>query len=111
MLERAAVGLGASRLRAFLSTTLPLSLPGVVVGALLVFLLALGFFVTPALLGGRKEQMLSMVIETQVNEVLDWGFAAALCVMLLLATCCGCGLILLFMSMPGRRGLLLEGKA
>lgn len=86
LLELSAVGLGASRFRAFTSTVLPLSVPGIVAGASLVFLLALGFFVTPALLGGRKEQMLSMVIEAQVNEILNWGFASALCVLLIVAT-------------------------
>jgi putative spermidine/putrescine transport system permease protein len=86
MLEWSAMSLGAGRLRAFASTVLPLSVPGLVVGSSIVFLLSLGFFVTPTLLGGRREQMLSMVIEAQVNELLNWGFAAALSAILILAT-------------------------
>ena len=93
MLELSAVGLGASRLRAFFSTIFPLSLPGMLSGAALVLMMALGFFVTPALLGGRKEQMISMLIETQVNKLLNWGFASALCVLLILATALFGGLL------------------
>lgn len=93
MLELSAVGLGASRLRAFVSTTFPLSLPGMLSGAALVFMMALGFFITPALLGGRKEQMISMLIETQVNKLLNWGFASGLCVLLILATALFGGLL------------------
>ena len=59
---------------------------GMLGGAALVFMLALGFFVTPALLGGRKEQMLSMLIEAQVNKLLNWSFASTLCVLLITAT-------------------------
>lgn len=84
-LEKIARGLGASKIRAFASTILPLSTTGIFAGASLVFLLSLGFFVTPALLGGRKEQMLSIIIEQQVNKILDWGFAASLSTVLLLS--------------------------
>jgi len=93
MLEMSAVGLGASRVRAFFSTVFPLSLPGMLSGAAIVFMLSLGFFVTPALLGGRKEQMLSMLIEAQVNKLLDWGFASALCVILIASTAIFGGLL------------------
>jgi ABC-type spermidine/putrescine transport system permease subunit I len=86
MLERCALGLGASRVRAFFSTVFPLSLPGVLSGAALVFMLSLGFFVTPALLGGPKQQMISTLIESQVNQLLNWGFASALCFVLILST-------------------------
>jgi putative spermidine/putrescine transport system permease protein len=86
MLELCAMGLGASRLRAFFSTVFVLSLSGLLSGVALVFTLALGFFVTPALLGGAKEQMLSILIEAQVNRLLDWGFASALCVVLIATT-------------------------
>jgi putative spermidine/putrescine transport system permease protein len=85
-IEWSATSLGASRLRAFCSTTLPLSAPGVVAGSAIVFLLSLGFFVTPALLGGPREQTISMIIEAQVNQLLNWGFAAALSVVLILIT-------------------------
>lgn len=85
-LLQAAEGLGASPLRSFLRVYLPLSLPGVGAGCLLVFILALGFFITPALLGGPKEIMLSMIIEQQISQALNWGFAAALSVILLVVT-------------------------
>lgn len=75
---RAAAVLGAGRLRAFVEVMLPLSLPGVVSGFLLVFLTALGFFVTPALLGSPQEMMIATLISQQIREILDWPFAAAL---------------------------------
>lgn len=86
MFEQCALGLGASRIRAFFSTVFPLSLPGALTGAALVFMLSLGFFVTPALLGGPKQEMISMLIESQVNQLLNWGFASALCFVLILST-------------------------
>ncbi|MDI3559088.1 ABC transporter permease [Bradyrhizobium sp. Arg816] len=75
---RAAAVLGATRLRTFLEVILPLSLPGVVSGSLLVFLTALGFFITPALLGSPQEMMISTLVSKQIREILDWPFAAAL---------------------------------
>jgi ABC-type spermidine/putrescine transport system permease subunit I len=85
-LSRAAEGLGAPAWRAFLRITLPLSLPGVFAGCALVFVLSLGFFITPALLGGGRVIMIAMLIEQQVREFLDWPFAAALSTVLLAAT-------------------------
>lgn len=82
----AARSLGASPLRAFVRVFFPLSLPGVFAGALFVFILALGFYVTPALLGGPSDLTVSMLIAQQVSELLAWGFASALAVTLLLAT-------------------------
>jgi ABC-type spermidine/putrescine transport system permease subunit I len=84
--SRAAEGLGASRWRIFLRVILPLSLPGVAAGCALVFVLALGFFITPALLGGGRVIMIAMLIEQQVREFLDWPFAAALSAVLLATT-------------------------
>lgn len=75
---RAASVLGAGRIRAFFEVLLPLSMPGVVSGFILVFLTALGFFVTPALLGSPQEMMIATLISQQLREVLDWPFAAAL---------------------------------
>jgi ABC-type spermidine/putrescine transport system permease subunit I len=92
-LPRAAEGLGASPWRAFLRVTLPLSLPGVAAGCALVFVLSLGFFITPALLGGGRVIMISMLIEQQVRELLEWPFAAALSAVLLAATLVIYGLI------------------
>lgn len=85
-LKRAAEGLGAPAWRVFLRVTLPLSLPGVFAGCALVFVISLGFFITPALLGGGRVIMIAMLIEQQVREFLDWPFAAALATVLLAAT-------------------------
>jgi len=85
-LEKAAQNLGASRWQAFWKVTFPLSLPGIGAGALLVFIMALGFFITPALLGGRKEQMLSNLIQIQVVDLLNWPFASAMSTILLIVT-------------------------
>lgn len=85
-LPRAAEGLGASRWSIFRRVTLPLSRAGVGAGCALVFVLSLGFFITPALLGGGRVMMISMLIEQQVRETLDWPFAAALSAVLLAVT-------------------------
>jgi ABC-type spermidine/putrescine transport system permease subunit I len=85
-LLRAAESLGASPRRALVTVLLPLALPGIASGALLVFLIAIGFFITPALLGGPKQVMISNLIEVQVIELLNWGFGAALAFVLLVAT-------------------------
>jgi len=85
-LEKAAQNLGATRWQTFWRVTFPLSLPGIGAGALLVFIMALGFFITPALLGGRKELMLSNLIEIQVVDLLNWPFASAMSVILLVVT-------------------------
>ena len=84
--SRAAANLGASPATAFRRVVLPLSLPGVLAGCLLVFVLALGFYITPALLGGLRDQMISQLIVEQVEDQLDWGFAAAMSVLLMAAT-------------------------
>ncbi len=84
--SRAAANLGASPATAFRRIVLPLSLPGVLAGCLLVFVLALGFYITPALLGGPRDQMISQLIVEQVERQLDWGFASAISVLLMGAT-------------------------
>lgn len=78
--------LGASPTRAFLHIFVPLSLPGLSAAALLVFIMGLGFFVTPALLGGRRETMIGTLIQQQVVLLGDWNSAAILSVLLLAAT-------------------------
>lgn len=83
---RAAASLGAPPRHAFYHVFLPLSLPGVVNGCLLVFTLCLGFYVTPVLLGSPQDMMISQVIAQQVEELLAWGFASALSIVLLAAT-------------------------
>lgn len=85
-LERAALNLGAGPLRAFWHVTLPLSRPGIAAGCLMVFILALGFYVTPALLGGPRTLLMATLIGQQTTELLDWPFAGALSAVLLLST-------------------------
>lgn len=85
-LLKAASIMGATPARGFLEVFLPLSLPGIIGGGLLVFIQALGFFVTPALLGGPQDTMIAMLIELQISQLLNWGLAAALSSVLLIAT-------------------------
>jgi putative spermidine/putrescine transport system permease protein len=82
-LEQAARNLGASRLRAFLEVTLPLSLPGILAGSLLVFALSISAYVTPFLMGGTNVLTLPMLIYQQVSSSFNLGFAGALGVILL----------------------------
>lgn len=103
---RAARNLGASDWKAFWHVFLPMSLPGVVGGALLVFILAVGYFITPRLLGGPRDQMIAMVIEEQVELGVDWGFASALAIILLLLTTAG---FILYDRVVGLK-TLLESK-
>jgi putative spermidine/putrescine transport system permease protein len=90
---RAAANLGAPPMSAFLRVFVPLSLPGVVAGCLLVFVLALGFYITPALLGGLHDQMISQLIVQQIQQRLDWGFGTAMSVVLMVIT-----LVILFVA-------------
>src|SRR5262245_50051863 len=85
-LPKAARGLGASTPRIVTTIYLPLTLRGIVAGVTLVFVVSLGFYITPALLGGGKVLMFAMVIEQQVREFLAWNFAGALSVILLAVT-------------------------
>jgi ABC-type spermidine/putrescine transport system permease subunit I len=85
-LLKAAQNLGANRRQAFLRVYLPLSLSGLATGCLLVFVSALGFFVTPALLGGRGDMMIAMLIDSQISQLLDWGLGSALAVVLFAIT-------------------------
>ena len=82
-LEEAARGLGASRSRTFIEVTLPLSMPGILAGSLLVFALAISAYVTPVLLGGNNVLTLPMLIYQQVSASFNLGFAGALGVVLL----------------------------
>lgn len=85
-LIRAAQNLGASDWQAFRRVFLPLSLPGLAAGSTLLFAIGLGFFITPALLGGGKVTLIAVLIEANVRETLDWPLAAALSAVLLAAT-------------------------
>lgn len=82
-LPRAAATLGARPGTAFWKIYFPLSMPGVAAAALMVFVTAIGFFITPALLGGRHQTMITQLIIDQVLQALNWGFAGAISVLLL----------------------------
>jgi ABC-type spermidine/putrescine transport system permease subunit I len=82
-LPRAALTLGARPGTAFWKVYFPLSMPGVAAASIMVFVTAIGFFIFPALLGGRRETMISQIIIDQVQQTLDWGFAGAVSVLLL----------------------------
>ncbi len=82
----AAASLGANPLRAFLRVLLPLSLRGIVSGSLLVFMTAIGYYITPALIGGPRDQMISSVIAFYATGSANWGMAGALGLVLLAAT-------------------------
>ncbi|MDQ4061511.1 MAG: ABC transporter permease subunit, partial [Pseudomonadota bacterium] len=89
-LIQAAQSLGAAPAQSFWLIYFKLSLPGVTAGGLLVFISSLGFFIVPALLGGRRETMLAQLIITQVQELLNWAFAGALAAMMLLSALVTC---------------------
>jgi putative spermidine/putrescine transport system permease protein len=82
-LPRAALTLGARPGTAFWRVYFPLSMPGVAAGAIMVFVTALGFFIVPQLLGGRKEVMITQLIIEQVLQMLNWGFAGSISVLML----------------------------
>jgi ABC-type spermidine/putrescine transport system permease subunit I len=104
-LARAASGLGATPWATFRQITLPLSMPGVAAGMLLVFVLALGFYITPAMVGGPREITLSMLIAQQVDQ-LKWAYAATLSAVLLATAL---GIIAVFYRLPGVSGALRMG--
>ena len=83
---RAATSLGAPPATAFWRVYLPLAAPGVAAGALMVFILALGYYITPALVGGGADQMLSAFVATYTTDTGNWGLAAALGALMLVTT-------------------------
>jgi ABC-type spermidine/putrescine transport system permease subunit I len=85
-LLRAGEILGAGPARLFFRVYLPLSLPGVNAGTMLVFITALGFFITPSLLGGGRTVMAAMIIEQEADIYLDWPMASAIATVLLIMT-------------------------
>jgi ABC-type spermidine/putrescine transport system permease subunit I len=85
-LNTASASLGAHPLRTFLRVTLPLTSAGTAAGALLTFIVGLGFYITPAMLGGAREMMISNLIAFNVREVLNWPLAFSLSTSLLAST-------------------------
>ena len=83
---RAAASLGAPGWKRFLRVYLPMTMPGVAAGALMVFMLSVGFYITPALVGGPDDQMVSYFIAFFTNQTINWGMAAALACLLLAMT-------------------------
>ena len=83
---RAAASLGAPPFTAFTRVYLPLAAPGVAAGSLMVFILALGYYITPALVGGGSDQMLSYFVATYTTDTGNWGLAAALGLLMLAST-------------------------
>lgn len=83
---RAAAVCGASQWQAFTRVLLPLAAPGLASGALMVFVMSLGYFVTPALLGGTANMMLAELIAQLVQSLLNWGLAGAVAFMLMVVT-------------------------
>ncbi len=83
---RAAHSLGATPFKAFWSVYVPQTLPGIGAGALMVFIQALGYYITPALVGGSRDQMISYFVAFFVNERVNWSMASALGLLLLVLT-------------------------
>lgn len=85
-LVSAAQSLGARPATAFRKVYFPLSMQGVASGCILVFIMGIGYFITPSLLGGQKDTMISQLIQVQVSTLLNWGFASSIAFILLAIT-------------------------
>lgn len=101
---RAARSLGAPPLFAFWRVYAPQTLPGVAAGCLMTFILSLGYYITPALVGGPRDQMMSNFIATYINRDLNWGMAAALACLLLVMTL---SIYLVFLRLVGAERIKL----
>lgn len=101
-LYRVAQIMGAGPLRVFWSITLPLSLPGAMAGALMALTLSTGMYITPALLGGRKEMMMANLVDFYTRQTLDWAMASAIAILLLLMSAV---LIALMLKARGQEGV------
>jgi len=85
-LVKAAESLGASPVRAFFEVTLPLSLPGILAGSVLVFTMSMSAFVTPAVLGGSRVRVVAYLVYEEFLQSLNWPFGAALALVLVVLT-------------------------
>ena len=82
----AARGMGASRMRTFWQVFLPMTVPGVLGAAVITFIFSLGFFITPAILGGGRSVLIAEFIYVQTFQTVNWGLAGAISVVLVAAT-------------------------
>jgi len=98
--ERAAMSLGAGRVRTFLTVTLPLTWPGIVGGFLLAFAIAISAYATPAILGGPGTQVMATLIRSFMVQALDWALGSAMGAILLISSI---ALLLLTSALGGRR--------
>ena len=78
--------LGAGKTMTFFRIFLPLSLPGIMSGFFIVFLNTMGYYIVPALVGGQKSQMISQTIQNELSGVLNWNFASAISIILVMVT-------------------------
>jgi putative spermidine/putrescine transport system permease protein len=101
---RAAASLGAGPISAFATVYFPQTVPGLGAGCLLVFILAIGFYITPALVGGSGDQMISSIISELALGTANWGLASALALLLL---CCIAIIYPVFGRYAGATGLKL----
>ena len=99
-LERAAMSLGAGRIRTFLMVTLPLTWPGIVGGFLLAFAIAISAYATPAILGGPSTQVMATLIRSFMVQALDWALGSAMGAILLISSIT---LLLLTSALDNRR--------
>lgn len=106
-LKQAAAILGAGKWHIFTRVTMPLSLPAVIAGALMSFILAMGSFVVPALLGGRSDMMIGNLIDFYVRETVDWAVPAAMSVLLVALVCV---IFLVASRLPGGGSMLGEAE-
>ncbi len=106
-LVSAASSLGANEWRAFRFVFLPLSAPGIIGGSLLVFVLSIGYFVTPKLMGGDGDQMVAMILDYLVQITLEWKAAAAISTILLVITIVG---YLLYLKVAGFSGIFTGSR-
>lgn len=112
-LTQASGTLGANSAKSFWLVYFPLSLPGAAAAGLLTFISSLGFFIVPALLGGRQQTMLAQLIIVQVQEILNWAFAGALAAMMLIAALVTCWVydrVFGLSSLSGDTGTEHKGK-
>lgn len=84
--QRAAISLGSHPFAAFWKVYVPQTYPGIGAGSLLVFIISVGYYITPALLGGAGDQMISYYVAYFTNQTINWGMASALGIILLVGT-------------------------